>query len=231
MREVRSKQGANRADNGLEARGSAMLHTPGLRSDHLDPSQEKDALMIRTLTVSVSLGLAAFGATTLWAQGQGQGHGRALGAAARGSAAASVGRANPTLPKSQNGLARGNSGLNRASGSLNRATTGTRVANRLPEGDRSLANQERIIDKRLHQADHLRSVVEANGNERLLDTAERMSENAVTNYERNTGLEYQPEVPADTTVSEAPTTEPTATSVKTTTTSRPKSKGFWFRSR
>jgi hypothetical protein len=58
-----------------------------------------------------------------------------------------------------------------------------------------------------------------------------MTENAVTNYERNTGLEFQPDVPADTTVGEAPTTEPTATSVKTTTTSRPKSKGFWFRSR
>lgn len=52
---------------------------------------------------------------------------------------------------------------------------------------RAAGNPSRILDKRLSQAEHLRQVSEANGNERLMGTADRMEQNAVRNYERRTG--------------------------------------------
>jgi hypothetical protein len=46
----------------------------------------------------------------------------------------------------------------------------------------ALQNEERILTQRLEQADHLRSIAERNGNERLLKVADRMEENALDHY-------------------------------------------------
>lgn len=46
---------------------------------------------------------------------------------------------------------------------------------------------EQIQFKRLQQADHLRAISERNGNEALLETADRMEASAVRNFERQTG--------------------------------------------
>jgi len=165
-------------------------------------------------------------ATPALAQGNSQGHGRALGAAARGSASAGVARGSAQSLKTQDSLSRGNSGLNRAANGMQRASAAKQ--GRLPAGERQLSNQERILDHRMSQAEHLRAVSEANGNERLLDTADRMDGSAITNYERNTGLTYQPPTTDGTTV-EAEARAPVVATRPGSSQQKPR--GFWFRSR
>ncbi|MFO0904093.1 MAG: hypothetical protein U0939_13910 [Pirellulales bacterium] len=48
-------------------------------------------------------------------------------------------------------------------------------------------NADRILDKRLEQAEHLEQLGETNGNERLQTASERMAENAQTRYDRRVG--------------------------------------------
>ena len=52
--------------------------------------------------------------------------------------------------------------------------------------DRQRAVAERNLEKRYSQAEHLRGISERNGNERLLDTADRMEQRSQTQYERRT---------------------------------------------
>ena len=47
---------------------------------------------------------------------------------------------------------------------------------------RQMQNEERKLNQRLEQADHLRSIAERNGNERLLEAADRMEERALEHY-------------------------------------------------
>lgn len=47
---------------------------------------------------------------------------------------------------------------------------------------RQMQNEERKLNHRLKQADHLRSIAERNGNERLLEAADRMEERALEHY-------------------------------------------------
>lgn len=86
------------------------------------------------------------------------------------------------------------------------------------EGDTAEAigrgmSPEDIQLKRFQQAEHLRAISERNGNESLLETADRMESNATRNYERQAG---EAEVPQ---VSESPAPA----------TKSPAKKGFWFR--
>ena len=87
---------------------------------------------------------------------------------------------------------RGSPGSSAASG-LNHASRGN------PNGARGLeraaiagdgrvsTNADRILDKRLEQAEHLEQLGDANGNERLLAAGERMAENAQSRYDRRVG--------------------------------------------
>ncbi len=54
------------------------------------------------------------------------------------------------------------------------------------EQQMAVQNRERIRSHQMNQAEHLRRVSEANGNEQLLHTAERMETDAQLRYERHT---------------------------------------------
>lgn len=156
----------------------------------------------------ISLGLAAAGlillagASEAVAQGKGHGLSKAMAAASKGSASSSgLNRATQSVArgnfgKSNGGLNRTAQGLNR-SGSLGQATS-TRVRDAaINSTETPTLNQERNLDHRLQQSDHLREISERNGNERLLDTADRMDASAIRNYERQTGETYLPDAPID----------------------------------
>jgi hypothetical protein len=169
------------------------------------------------LPVVLTLACLLISAPMVLAQGRGNGLNRGLGGQAKGGAAQAA-RAGSNLARS------GGMGLNRAAPGLSRMGSGPKApAPSAPgEGDRSLGNQQRILDHRQQQAEHLRGVSERNGNERLLETGDRMDSSAVRNFERQTGTTYQP--PA---AEGAPAPAPP---VQTATQPR-KPQGFWFRSR
>lgn len=208
--------------------------------------------MKREITWSV-VAIVVFAATvpTGFAQGKGGGLNRALGASSKSGVARGLGG------NSSNGLARANGSLARGSGGLNKATPGLSRAG-FPRGsslddttapvtgDQSLATQQRILDHRRQQAEHLRGISERNGNTRLLDTADRMDGNAIRNFERQSGTTYQP--PTDGTMtptdgSTSPSTDGTTGSGDGSATNSvllpafkataPKAKpnGFWLKSR
>lgn len=133
--------------------------------------------------MSLSLSLLVVGSTA-FAEGRGQGLNRALAAASRGSSSSGLARASQSAARSQNGLSRGSASLGRSANGLNRASNGLGHSQALAA---QTSNAARIRDKRLQQADHLREISERNGNERLLDTADRMQESAERNYDRGVG--------------------------------------------
>jgi hypothetical protein len=130
--------------------------------------------------MSLALSLVVIGSTG-FAEGRGQGMNRALAAAARGSSSSGLARAGQSAARSQNGLSRGGANLGRSANGLNRASRGLSHSQGLAA---QTSNAARIRDKRLQQADHLRDISERNGNERLIDTANRMQESAERNYDR-----------------------------------------------
>jgi hypothetical protein len=199
----------------------------------------------------VAAALLAGTTTAAFAQGKGGGLNRALGASAKAGNARGLGKSSDGLARASGNLARGNMGLNKAAPGFSRAG----AARNLPldgtatpgDEDPSLANQQRILDKRFQQAEHLRGISERNGNERLLGTADRMDASATRNFERRMGTTLPPP-PTDgltppTDGSTAPptdgsTTPPTDGSIAPATApvleaSKLKSKpsGFWFKSR
>jgi hypothetical protein len=133
--------------------------------------------------MSLALSLLVVGSAAL-AEGRGQGLNRALAAASRGSSNSGLARAGQSAARSQNGLSRGSASLGRSANGLNRASNGLSHSQALTA---QTFNAARIRDKRLQQADHLRDISERNGNERLLDTADRMQESAQRNYDRGVG--------------------------------------------
>jgi hypothetical protein len=95
----------------------------------------------------------------------------------------------------------------------------------LPDSSQSLENFERIRTQRIEQADHLRGIAKQNGNEHLLETAERMEASAETNYLRQTEpLQNSPDEPS--LKSEHP--NGTASTIRSAPNRR---RGFWIRSR
>ena len=138
-----------------------------------------------TLTV-LAAAVIASSSTIALAQGKGGGLNRALGASSKAGGAKGLGKSTDGLSRATGNLARSNAGLSKATTGLSRAG-GAPV-----EGDPALANQQRILDHRMQQAEHLRGISERNGNERLLDTADRMEASATRNFERRTGITIQP---------------------------------------
>ena len=136
-----------------------------------------------SLWMSAAISLLVVGSTA-FAEGRGQGMNRALAAAARGSSNSGLARAGQSAARSQNGLSRGGASLGRSANGLNRASSGLSHSQALSA---QTFNSTRIRDKRLQQADHLRDISERNGNERLLDTADRMQESAQRNFDRGVG--------------------------------------------
>jgi hypothetical protein len=142
------------------------------------------------------VGLAILaGTSTALAEGKGHGLGKAMASASKASNSSAglhraTQKATAASARSSNGsLKRAGQGVTRASG-LGRSLAGAEEST--ASTSRSLNNQQRILDKRLEQAQHLRQVSARNGNERLLDTAERMEGSAIGNYERQTGQVYEP---------------------------------------
>lgn len=135
--------------------------------------------------MTLSLSFLVVGATA-FAQGKGQGANRALAAAARGSSNSGIARASQSAVRSQIGSSRSATSLGRSANGLGRAANGLSKSQALAKQS---SNALRIRDKRLQQADHLRDISSQNGNERLLDTADRMQESAQRNYDRSIGGE------------------------------------------
>jgi hypothetical protein len=195
--------------------------------------------MKRKLTFTVvAVTLIATISPSAFAQGKGGGLNRALGATSKAGGARGLGsNSSNGLARASGNLARGNGGLNKAVPGLSRAGAARNIpvdGSSVPlEAEQSLANQQRILDQRMQQAEHLRGIAERNGNTRLLDTADRMNASATRNFERQTGTAIQPP-PTDET---APL--PTDGSTTTTTTAptlqaaptKSKPSGFWFKSR
>jgi hypothetical protein len=193
--------------------------------------------MVRNFAIPALMVSVLLTPACLLAQGKGNGINRGLGAAAKGAASAGMPRSGG--PFARDPALRGGATLNRAGG-LQRANMATARGDSLPtvEGD-GLAgeNPQRILDQRLDQAEHLRALSERNGNERLLDTADRMEASANRNFER----QQQRFAPAPTEPTDESNTVPEATpaesavgtgTVTTVAPSAPRTRrGFWFRSR
>lgn len=174
---------------------------------------------------------------SLLAQGKGNGVNRGLGAAAKGASSAGMGRSGG--PIARDSAARGGATLGRAGG-LQRANLATARGNLPPTvAGEGMAgeNPQRILDQRLDQAEHLRALSERNGNERLLDTADRMEASANRNFERQQQrFTESPTEPTDGSgaVPEATPAESGTAAGPVTTAAQavPRTKrGFWFRSR
>lgn len=134
------------------------------------------------LCLNLSFAILLVG-TSAFAQGRGHGLNRALGAATRGSSNSGLGRAGQSAARSGGGFSDRSANLGRSANGLNRAATGMSHSAAATSQN---SQADRILDKRLQQADHLQQISAKNGNARLLDTSERMQQSAQTNYERST---------------------------------------------
>lgn len=88
---------------------------------------------------------------------------------------------------------------------------------------------ERIQQKRISQAEHLRGISERNGNESLLITAERMEASALQNFQRQSATSAGA-------AAQYPDRPPVAAAASATNAAAgrqvtPAKRGFWFRSR
>jgi hypothetical protein len=202
--------------------------------------------MMRTkTTAAIMICLTAAYAPLLLAQGKSGGFNRALSAAAKGSSASGLAKATGKSSNATNRVLRSGSAFGRTANGLQRANatldSSTVPTVEVPAAGPALDNPQRILDQRLQQADHLRALSESNGNQHLLDTADRMQANATTNFERQQ-LQLNPTVPDPSATSTTTPTPPTTSappSVSTDTQSAPLTgtpqtrtrRGFWFRSR
>jgi hypothetical protein len=192
--------------------------------------------MLRTIVIPAVVGTLLLSPACMLAQGKGNGVNRGLGAAAKGASSAGMARSGGSIAR--DGAARGGATLGRVGG-LQRANLATARGNSQPtvaaEGP-ATENPQRILDQRLDQAEHLRALSERNGNERLLDTADRMEASANRNFERQQ-QRFAPPATEPTEGSNAPeaTPEQNAAGVSPgipTTQSVPRARrGFWLRSR
>ena len=187
--------------------------------------------------------LSALATAPLLAQGNGGGPTRALSAHARTGAALSGGN----LARSGARVAGGTrvaGGLNKGGGAnvsaaarLSRPGSGVARASgsASANANRPQANQDRQLAHRQQQADHLRANAERNGNDHLLETADRMDASATRNYERRSGTSSETPPPSDKTDVEVAAEGSAATNAGTQTTARATgratAKGFWLRSR
>jgi hypothetical protein len=205
--------------------------------------------MMRNVVVVVSLvGASMLGQHALLAQGKGNGLHRGLSAAAKGTASSGVSRAVGHDTGASKGIIRSGSSLGRAGQGLQRSSAAmTPTPATSPEtggDDQANGNPQRILDQRLNQAEHLREIAARNGNDHLLNTADRMASNATTNFDRQqqrlTGVPIAPTTPpaTDPTTPTAPDTATgsgsTAGTVSTTVTPQTQTRhgrGFWLRSR
>ena len=165
---------------------------------HTVPNCAPWFLSWRSLLVSSKLTFAFIAAALVvsttpnaFAQGKG-GLNRALGGSSNAGGARGIGNATNGLSRAGGKLARGNQGLNKAASGLARGPKNVPTPAMPAEVDPALTNQQRILDKRFQQADHLRGISERNGNERLLGTADRMEASATRNFERRTGTTLPP---------------------------------------
>lgn len=188
--------------------------------------------MFRPLALmSLSVCLCTLGTNQLQAQQPTRGIHRGLGAAANRIGSRTLGRSSDQLSRTQNhapssaDLGRRVNGIQRANVGLERFTP--QKPDDTPRGSLS-SNQERIYEHRLQQAEHLRDLSAANGNDKLLDTADRMETSAARNYERQTGV--APPAPPETVLEGEPvqTTPPPLPGREIA--SRAK-RGFWVRPR
>jgi len=103
--------------------------------------------------------------------------------------------------------------------------------------DQALANQQSILNHRLDQADHLRGNSQANGNEHLLETADRMQANANRNFLRQqerlggTTTTSTGGAGSDSTSTTGQTPTESASAAAPSTASSSGRRGLWFRSR
>jgi hypothetical protein len=180
-------------------------------------------MKVLLLLCLTTIALLSFTVSTVVAQGKGKGAGKSLGSLGRAASSAKASRATRGLSKASDAMSRINQGLGSSSGGVQRASSALNRASDLQMPSNAsgefTTNPQRILDHRLEQADHLRGISARNGNEHLLETADRMEANAQKNYERQT----------DTTLEEGATPPPTATVPATKVGRAPR--GFWFRSR
>lgn len=202
--------------------------------------------MGRGLGHAAAGGAAALGRTgsTTAIQNATRGPAAAPSAAAPSAAPTASAHRGHALPRDLNQVGPVAAGVGRGARGFERSTAA--VHGTVPQqaghqpGDRPLSNFERIQQHRLQQAEHLRGIAERNGNDHLLDTADRMEASANQNYQRQTGAlpptagptstpGAAPEVGSETvTVTPAAPAASTAVRGRPTTTPR---RGFWFRSR
>ena len=195
------------------------------------------AILITCAVFSASL----MGQLPANAQGKGNGLNRGLSAASKGMTNSGMTRSGGPLSRASGGPLRNGAPLGRASGGLQRANAGISPKIEMPtEGtgqDQALANQQSILNHRLDQADHLRAVSQANGNEHLLETADRMQANANRNFLRQqerlggTTTTSTGGTGTDSTSTAAPTPTESADAAASAATSSTGRRGLWFRSR
>ena len=219
--------------------------------------------MTRSLaTLCLVVCCSIVGENVLLAQGKGAGYSRGLSSAA--SRAASAGRSAGRASAAMSHASRPSAGTtNRVSkGAYRLPPAGTAVRRPVPAKTASMKrpsstvrtsrdhhaglaeatdNPQRILQHRMQQAEHLRTVSDRNGNDALQQTADRMEASATTNFERQS---LQLSAPNGEIISEA---EPASDSVaepvegsmappSTTAVPKPKAnaaakRGFWLRSR
>jgi len=185
------------------------------------------------------------------AQGKGNGLNRGLSAAAKGMNGGGVSRSVGPISRASGGPLRNGAPLGRASGGLQRANAGMSPKIEMPADgagqDPALANQQSILNHRLDQADHLRAASQANGNEHLQETADRMQANANRNFLRQQerlggttttspgGTGTDSTSTAGTSTAGTSTTAPAPTestdAAASSATSSSGRRGLWFRSR
>ena len=173
-------------------------------------------LFLVCLSVAALVGLSQ---NPLFAQGNGQGTSRSLKALSHAGSQGSS-QAAKKLTRTTNGVGKAKGGWEQAGAA---ATDVPELPAPTSEEGTDSSNPQKILDHRLAQAEHLRSISARNGNEHLLNTADRMEANAQRNYDRQTGLS----APTDSNSLPAPTvTDPLST--ESVGQAR---RGFWFRSR
>ena len=183
-------------------------------------------MISRFMLATVAATLAVVCASDLMAQSNGKGLNRGLGSLARANGAGNAGgKPNIARARASGNLARA-VGNGKSSSALSRSSARP-VQNRQTDSKNGTAetaatSQEQVLKQRLQQADHLRAISERNGNERLIETADRMESSAVRNFERQSG-----------TIIEQPAgaVDPAAPALEAPSLQRTPSKGFWFRSR
>lgn len=188
-------------------------------------------------------------ASSVFAQGSAN-KGRGLGKAAERAAQASASglqKAADAVQSVESGRGPGNQQIDRANTKVLRSAAGlekaqyawlrgwnqTTPAGMPGEGEtsdvhdssQSLENFERIRSQRMDRAEHLREIAEQNGNEHLLETADRMQASAETNFLRQTeSLQNSPDEPN----LNSGRQDRAASTIRSTPNRR---RGFWIRSR